>query len=181
MVSLYRAAGFRHVEYLPLAANPRRRHPMELDEQETARYGVEVSFVGSSMVGQAEALTQLYRKLTEESSQNEGGGAASPLDYGQIFSMALERQAGECDRYVIEEMFGGREAEGVPRNCVPDARGNGLLDRASWHRGGCGMRRRMQVLSRLEGFQVDLWGDEGWKGHLPETSPTADPPGISGS
>ncbi|MBP8644798.1 MAG: glycosyltransferase [Syntrophobacteraceae bacterium] len=166
-VSLYRAAGFRHVEYLPLAANPRRRYPMELDEQETGRYGAEVSFVGSSMVSQAEALTHLYRKLTEQSSRDEGAGAASPLDYGQIFSMALERQAGECDRYVIEEMFAGRDAEGVPRSCVPDSQGR-LVDLACCIGEVAASRRRMQVLSRLDGFQVDLWGDEGWKGHLPE-------------
>ncbi len=175
-VSLHRAAGFRRVEYLPLAANPRRRRPMPLDERETARYGAQVSFVGSSMAGQAEILARLYRDLTGQIAQSDGSTGSSASNYDQLFSRALDRQARECDRYVVEEMFAEREAGSVPRDCVLDSRGR-RVDLTRCIGEVAASRRRVQVLSRLQGFQVKLWGDEGWKGLLPESVTYCGPAG----
>ncbi len=61
-IGYYKECGYKNVEYLPLATNPRRRHPMRLSREEQERYGAPISFVGSSMVAQAQALRRLFEE-----------------------------------------------------------------------------------------------------------------------
>ncbi|MEA2700819.1 MAG: spore maturation protein CgeB, partial [Myxococcales bacterium] len=59
-VAAFRAAGFSHVTYLPLAADPGRRLPVALSSDERARYGAPVAFVGSSLAPQKEGFRQAF-------------------------------------------------------------------------------------------------------------------------
>lgn len=68
-VTHYLNAGFSKVEYLPLAANPKRRYPMLLSGEEQDKYGANLSFVGSSMASEADSLCRLYEQLTEKTAQ----------------------------------------------------------------------------------------------------------------
>ena len=52
-VEAFSKAGFKNVSYLPLAANPKVRHFMSLDENDINRYGAKISFVGASLLNQA--------------------------------------------------------------------------------------------------------------------------------
>ena len=54
----WRRAGFAPT-YLPLAADPQRRRPVDLSPQERARFGGPVAFVGSSGVGKTSLLNAL--------------------------------------------------------------------------------------------------------------------------
>jgi spore maturation protein CgeB len=50
---VYQAAGFPRTSYLPLAANPTRRFPVELEGEDREHYRAPVAFVGASMMEQA--------------------------------------------------------------------------------------------------------------------------------
>jgi len=168
-VTRFREAGFEHVEYLPLAANPRRRFPMELSDEEMEKYGADVSFAGSSMADQAEVLRQLYVQLT----QGRGFPAHpdSPIrDYACLWELALEKQGQNPDRYAVEEVF---EKHLPPGSWVTGDGEQRLVDLAVCAAETAASHRRSQALTTLSqlgnGSRVRVWGDDGWRGILPET------------
>ncbi len=167
-VARYREAGFAHVEYMPLATNPRRRRPLDLAASARLAYGADVSFVGSSMAGQAENLARLYASLTRNLHRRPHGtasGAPAP-DYRALWSLALERQEESPDEYVIGDLF----ARG---GIVPEENGR-LVDLSDCAGEIAASRRRVRILESLSplaiarGCTVKVWGDEGWRSRLPE-------------
>jgi len=167
-VAKFREAGFTNVEYLPLAANPKRRCPMTLSPEEIERYGADVSFAGSSMVGQAEVLSQLYQRLTK--NRQYPGMAGSPIrDFSHLRELALTEQAQRPDDYVIEAVF----REHLPQNAwVALDDEQRLVDLAVCTAESAASQRRAQALSRFSQFAQDarvaVWGDDGWRQIVPK-------------
>jgi spore maturation protein CgeB len=168
-VSRFREAGFKHVEYLPLATNPRRRFPMDLTHGEIEQYGADVSFAGSSMADQAEVLRQLFARMTER--RGFSANPSSPIrDYARLWDLALQKQKQNPDRYVVEEVF----KEHLPQGSWVTGDGeHRLVDLAACTAETTASQRRAQALSTLsqlgDGARVRVWGDGGWRRFLPET------------
>ncbi len=111
-VPLYRKAGFEKVEYLPLAANPRRRRPLTLSAADQERYGAPISFVGSSMKTQAQVLRHLFEKTCVLHGLNpkEARSLSRPVPGpdGRLVDLRLcmaEGEASEHRRRVVREIL----------------------------------------------------------------------------
>lgn len=110
-VPLYKEAGFEKVEYLPLAANPRRRRPLTLSAEDQERYGAPISFVGSSMKAQAQVLGRLFEETCVLHGLNpkEAQGLCRPVPGpdGRLVDLRLciaEGEASEHRRRVVREI-----------------------------------------------------------------------------
>lgn len=166
----FREAGFEHVEYLPLAANPKRRYPKDLSDEEADRWGADVSFAGSSMAAQAEALRQLYFQLTRDRSFPPSAKTDDPVrDYASLWDTAIASQSRNPDGYVIEELF----REYLPQSSwVAADEEERLVDLAVCTAETAASERRAQALNTLSqldsGFRIRVWGDEGWSRILPD-------------
>jgi spore maturation protein CgeB len=176
-VARFREAGFEHVEYLPLAANPRRRHPMNLSDEEITNYGADVSFAGSSMADQAEVLRQLYAQITQ--GRHFSANSRSMIrDYSYLWELAQEKQRQNPDHYVVEEVFG----EHLAKDSWVTADGKQrLVDLTVCAAETSASLRRAQALTALShlgnGSRVRVWGDDGWRKLLPETIQYSGPVG----
>lgn len=166
-VARFREAGFEHVEYLPLAANPGRRYPVELSAGEIERFGADVSFAGSSMVGQAETLRNLFNRLTKGRSLSLN--SESPIqDYASLWEHTVAKQTQNPDRYVVEEVFREHLTQGSWIIADDEQR---LVDLAVCVAESTASHRRARALSGLSqtgnGVRVRVWGDDGWQRILP--------------
>lgn len=151
----FQDAGFSNVEYLPLAANPKRRYPMALSDQEKGRYGADLSFVGSSMVCEAANLHELSKELAQKAAAEKclANDSNAPLDVLCAQTVHLER--GESY---------------LPKPCmVQDDQGR-LVDLGACIAETAASERRAHILSFLASKDHDLhvWGDPGWQKTLPE-------------
>ncbi len=154
----YRQAGFRHVEYLPLAANCRRRFPLQLSTEERRRYGADVAFVGDSMVGQSRELFDLFRSVCR-------ANGISVAD--RIWDDLVTAQELDPERDVAAEIW-RRWSQGRAgrRNfATPDGRLVDLVDCLAER----GASRYRVARVKCLGADVDLaiWGDEAWRNVLP--------------
>jgi spore maturation protein CgeB len=176
-VARFREAGFEHVEYLPLAANPRRRYPKDLNDEDFAKYGADVSFAGSSMTEQAEVLGQLFAQMTK--GKGFPANPNSPVhDYTSLWQLALTNQLHNPDRYVVEDVFN----QHLPLGSWVIGNGqNRLVDLVACTAETAASHRRAQALSTLaqlrNGATVRVWGDDGWCRLLPETIDYSGPVG----
>ncbi len=59
-VAAWRAAGFERARFLPLAADPEARAPVDLEPEERVRYAAPASFVGSSLVESAAVAQERF-------------------------------------------------------------------------------------------------------------------------
>lgn len=138
---LFSAAGFPEVEYLPLAANPARRRPVELTGEGQSRYGCEISFVGDSMVMQARRLMEKWRGM------NSGKGAEDGR--GGIATVAAHTCAND-------------EAKGL--QLAQDSEGR-WIDLTACRAEAAASRWRIRVIQELsrQPHLLKVWGDECWK------------------
>lgn len=194
-VAYFRAAGFPHTEYLPLAANPKRRHPVELTAEERERYGAEISFVGSSMVDQAATLFELYQGLAAGLRRNpEGPNSLKDVDAphrlpfsktddhenplpganrgtfrycDRLWELALEYQRRTPDQYLLEGFLERRGLGQAGSALVQDANGR-IVDLIQCMAEAAASERRLQILTSLPHEKLRVWGDENWRRILPE-------------
>jgi spore maturation protein CgeB len=164
-VTRYKEAGFRHVEYLPLGANPRRRFPMALSEAEKKKYEAHVSFVGSSMIDQAQSLSKLYDRLAEKLSPDSlmNGKLADCRAAGQHAPGGHGNMPGYDS---IDDIFPEHATPLDPERFVRDEQGR-LIDLAFCVWETAASRRRVRVVSNIEAPTVKVWGDQHWSGCLP--------------
>ena len=144
-VDQFRAAGFRKVTYLPLAADPRRRAPVALSAAERARYAAPVSFVGSSLVPQMESFRRAFVEAF-----------ASP-DAESVMRDVLAEQRRDLDRYIVPALLAARR---------PDlaAAEPGRLDQlARLLAEIAAADKRAAAVARLARHGIAVWGDEGWR------------------
>ena len=157
----FRAAGFDHVSYLPLATEPRRRTPVVLSSADRARYGAPVTFVGSSLVPQAEAFRRAF-VATFAAALSEAGLAlpAAPATAAlaeALMSDVLAEQRRDLSRYQVPALLALRRpdlARAVPRRL--DELGRLLAELAA-------ADKRAAAVQRLLAHDIAVWGDEGWR------------------
>ena len=144
---LWRRAGYPRVEYLPLAADPERRRPLESVD---ATYRAPMVFVGSSLVANADGCaTRFLRGLTE------GHGLHSDLAE-EVLRELVEHQVAHPERFDLPEVwatspFGeGKDAFGGedPVMLVAEVAAS---------------RARLDDARALVGQGLTVWGDEGWR------------------
>lgn len=152
----FRSAGFKKVEYLPLATNPERRFPSDLSAADREKYGSPLSFVGSSMVAQAGSFRQIflqqyksYRGETPEAIQ-EGNGLLEQI-------LALQRQDFSICR--VPELLEHHFSDFM-----------GYLSRSGFSHDPfmlvaeiAAAEKRINYIANLSRLGVKVWGDEGWR------------------
>ena len=155
-VELFEAAGFAHVEYLPLAADTDRRRPLELTAEERAEYGAPVSYVGASMA--AEGL-EFRQRFVERYAGWAARTGADPTGGTELLGNVLAAQRKDLSRYrVVEalEAFGG--------SFLRDERaGDNIEDPAMLIAEIAAAEKRLTYVANLASFGVVVWGDAGWK------------------
>jgi spore maturation protein CgeB len=150
----YRDAGFPRVEYLPLAANCERRHPVELDSTESDRYSNPISFVGNSMTALGNQHRQRFVELYKAWS-----GDGSEDDATTVIAAVLELQAADRSRYLIPEVVQehlGAFSEAMMAN-DPSEHPIILLGEMA------AADKRLTFIADLGQVDIAVWGDEGWK------------------
>jgi spore maturation protein CgeB len=149
-VEEYRAAGFRNVQYLPLAADPERRRPVELTEDEQ-RYRAPVSIVAASMVPE---VPLHERSFLDAWRWYRGGDARAEVEGARVLERVLEEQAQDDSHYRVPEIL---------ERGWPDffhAAGPGAIRAAAEVAAAL---KRLSCGRRLARFGVRIWGDEGWR------------------
>ncbi|MEJ5349308.1 MAG: glycosyltransferase [Desulfosoma sp.] len=108
----YKESGYQAVEYLPLATNPRRRYPMMLSKEELERYEAPISFVGSSMLAQAQTLRRLFEEtcLLHGLNPEEATNLSRPVPGhdGRLLDLGLcaaEEKASAHRRRIVGEVL----------------------------------------------------------------------------
>ena len=152
-IDLFFRAGFINVYYHPLGANPQRRFPVFLRDDEKEKYTGGVSFVGASMVYQSQVLFARFLTLC----------SAFGLDARQCVDRAnriLDEQrrdfSGFCIPALLKEYFPELYADSLK---LQSFRVNPVMLLGEI----AASEKRLFYLKALEGFSVSLWGDAGWQ------------------
>ncbi|MCA9001604.1 MAG: glycosyltransferase, partial [Planctomycetes bacterium] len=145
-------AGFEHVQYMPLAADPHKRFPRELTGEQVERYAASVSFVGASMVDHAAPFQQAFL------SGFQSWCGAEPSVGQQVMQRVLGFQRQDFSRYVIPETLdqlcpGFRTGE-VERGAIDPAHYLGEVAAAE---------KRLNYVAALAQHGASVWGDGGWQ------------------
>jgi spore maturation protein CgeB len=155
-LSDFRRAGFTLVEYLPLAANPDKRVPLKLSNEECARFSAPLSFVGSSMMSQA---TKNRERFLSQYQAFRANAADAHAEGERILEELLAEQRRDFFRFVLPasvnkplaEFARFRIASGFPEDLVL------LLGEIA------AAERRLALIAQLGHFGIHVWGDEGWR------------------
>lgn len=146
----YRAAGFVHVEYLPLAAPLQRRRPLELDAEQRARYGAPVTFVGASQV---QAAAALRKRLDQRYARFAGEGALPDFQAQCNELLGIQSRAGG---WILPTLFAERFEEFLASQPADDEEPVRLLaEQAS-------SERRRAILASLAEEGIAIYGDKGF-------------------
>jgi hypothetical protein len=151
----FRRAGFRHVEYLPLASDPRKRLPMALSDQEAEKYTSPLSFVGSSMIHQANAFRDIFLTQYRVCS---GGSQEAAEEGKRLLEQVLSRQRQDFSAYRIPQLLVEYFSDFVE-----------FLNRSGPHDpfmlAGeiAAAEKRINTIANLGDLGMKVWGDEGWK------------------
>jgi hypothetical protein len=144
-VAEFKAAGFPHVEYLPLAANPLRRAPPARTPEETATYGVPVAFVGASLRDQVVRHRATLARL-----------APNAPDLDARLARVLEAQARDTSRYLVPELFAQHLGD------LGLAQRAGHTDPVQVVGELAAADHRLTLIRALGSRGVHAWGDEGF-------------------
>jgi len=148
-------AGFQNVSYLPLAANPLKRRPLELTPEEKARYGAQVSFVGQSLATEANNNHNQFMAAYGQWS----GEPDAIQDCAVKLHDVLHTQRQDVTQYLLpellEEHFGPFLAHW--RKTYTH------LDPVTVIAEVAAMEKRMTVLASLRQYNPAVWGDAGWE------------------
>jgi hypothetical protein len=156
-VPVFAEAGFPNASYLPLAANPVRRSPPDLDATEAAHYRAPLAFVGASMRAQSNLLRD---RLIAEYCLWRGG---SPSDARR-----------DCCRHLEALQQGHRDDFSCSR--VATLLGEIMPDFMAAMRGKPGKPdpvvlasemiaadKRLFYVSSLGALGIHVWGDAAWQ------------------
>ncbi len=155
-VELFVAAGFEHVEYLPLAADTDRRRPVELTPAAREEYGAPVSYVGASMVAEGLEFRQRFVARHARWAATKG---ADPSGGAELLGKVLAVQRGDPSRYRVVESL-----EELGGSFLPDERaGEDREDPAMLVAEIAASEKRLTYVANLALFGVVVWGDAGWK------------------
>jgi len=150
-VECFRRAGFANVEYLPLAADPSRRQPLELSPGERTTYGSSVSFVGASLMENVVEFQASFLRQVELWRPESGD-----LGRAALFEVVRGQRA-DFSTYLVPELL---EAQlgGFRAHCL----GQGQPDPALLIAEVCAAEKRLNYVAELAGHGMAVWGDQGW-------------------
>jgi len=154
LVTDLRALGFENVEYLPLAADTELRQPGALTDDERERYAAPISFVGTSLLANAESYVQQFCADLVRFADETG----APVDVMSTLEALLVDQRGQPDEWRIETTL----ADLVPDFSDWSCRVIGERDPAILLGEFAAAERRLSMVASLAEFGIQAWGDEGW-------------------
>ena len=158
-VEAYRRAGYGHVDYLPLAADPAVRRELELTAEERERYGAPVSFVGNSMLSGVDG----FRARFLEQHARWRGSRAGAVD-AAFLERLLAAQRAEGSRFVVPSLLDA-EAPGFRESALAAA---DAPDPAMLAGEIAAAERRLTYAANLASFGIRVWGDAGWRAIVPQ-------------
>lgn len=151
-VESFERAGFERVEYLPLAADSRRRRPLELDDEERARYGAPVTFVGNSLMHNVRAYIEGFARRVADFDPSLRESAPA------IAAELVAQQREDLDRFILPELVDARlpglRAQGEERGLPDPALLLGEVSAAE---------KRLNLVAELAPLGIEVWGDGGWE------------------
>ncbi len=151
-VQAFRDAGFPHVEYLPLAANPARRHPMPLDPLESLRFGGgRPTYVGTSIAQQIPDCEAAFAAAVHD--------LAPPARAHVWLQQALAAQAAAGNQPALPGALDAQEPGLGARKAALTA----AAEIAAAH-------KRLRYVAGLGDLGMWVWGDEGWR-HMDAITP----------
>ena len=155
-VSEFVSAGFKNVEHLILASDTEKMSPQQLSPEEQDTYGAPLSFVGSSMVGQA----KIFREIFLSHYKAYKGEASNAIEEGKrLLDQVLGAQRSNFSTYVIPELL--REYFGDFIDYViglPNAHDPFMLVGEI-----VAAEKRINYIANLGRLGLKVWGDEGWQ------------------
>jgi spore maturation protein CgeB len=154
-VERFRAAGFPHVNYTPLAANTVRRSP----GSGSYPSGPELCFVGASMVDQAHRFKQTF---LDAWTSHFGGQEGARIQGEKMLDAILAAQRSRPREYVIPQLL-QRHLERFIDAVTPQLADDPVAMVAEM----AAAERRLNVIARLGGAGIHVWGDPGWKLTVP--------------
>ncbi len=155
-VEAFRAAGFEHVEYLPLAANVERRAPAELSPDDQARYGAPVSFVGSSLT---ERVPVFLAEFGARYRAFKGGVDGAEQEARAIVDHVLAQQRETPDEYRVPELLRAH----CPEFLDDAARDASQHDPVQIVAELAAAEKRLFAVAGLGRHGIRVWGDAGWR------------------
>lgn len=186
-VAAFKAAGFDNAEYLPLAASPSRRRPEWIAgcAGDGCR-GNRVSFVGSSMRGEAEKcladLSDMWDRFSAAppaptdtvSGCPTGGGGSGKSQFALALDEAFCTQRENWFDFTLPEgmeermpgflAWAASRVYADPAGLSVDETGRRACDPVRLAAEIAAMEKRRSVVSSLAKFGVEVWGDTGWDG-----------------
>ncbi len=154
--AVFEAAGFEHTDYLPLAANPERRKPLELSPEERERYAAPISFVGASMVAQG----QLFREelMAAYAVWSEGDPEVGVETCEAALDAILGEQREDFSTYRIPDLARKHLGDFLRtfREAIPDKDPDILIGEMA------AADKRIVYVSNLGPAGIQVWGDEAW-------------------
>jgi len=148
-VGRFQAAGFRHVQYMPLAANTDRRGPGKVPPGTAALD--QVCFVGASMLDQAQHFQAL---LADAWSRHFGDAQAGMETLGRVLSAQRELGGQYCIPGLVRAHMADLALiaqEAVSHNVTAMVAEIAAAE------------RRLNVVAGLGSVGIHVWGDAGWK------------------
>ena len=158
-VGAWRAAGFTHVEHLPLAADPELRRPLERTQAERSRWHAPLAHVGSSMVENARACRE---RLLEHWAAWRGAGVR-PADLAPVLAGLLAEQRRDFARFRVPELLEAL-APGMRTAVLSEP---GAEDPAVLAGEIAASEKRLNWAARLAMSGLAVWGDAGWRAVVP--------------
>jgi spore maturation protein CgeB len=154
-VAHYHEAGFKNVSYMPLAADPKKRAPLDLDEADRNRYAAPLSFVGASMV--SEALTFRKRFINLYAAWC-GKGVEGKKEGGRLLDEVLALQRRDFSRFVLDQLLDQRLSRFISDSKQFSPTYNPLMLAAEIS----ASEKRLTYVANLAKLGVVVWGDRGW-------------------
>lgn len=151
-VQAFRNAGFPNVAYLPLAANPTRRSPMQLDQAERDRFGGQrPTYVGTSIAQQIPSCEAAFAAAVHD---------VTPPARAQVWlQQALAAQAAAGNQPVLQSALEAQHPGLGARVAALTA----AAEIAAAH-------KRLRYVAGLGDLGMWVWGDEGWR-HMDAFTP----------
>jgi len=155
-VQEYLLSGFTHVEHLPVATDPEKRCPPALSSFDLQKYGAPLSFVGSSMVEQANLFRDIFLSYYAdyrghlEGAQEEGKTLLDEL---------LAHQRLDYSNYLLPDLLHQYSPEFLDYLLsLPEAHDPFMLIGEI-----AASEKRVRYLSRMGCMGLRVWGDSGWR------------------
>jgi spore maturation protein CgeB len=154
LAGTWRAAGYANATYMPLAADTEVRNVIEFTAEKRAQYAAPISFVGASMLENAERLQRHFLEL----HQKWRGGSGFQEEGRALLTAVLGEQRQHTARFVLPEALEER-APGF--RAWADAQ-PGHEDPALLAGEVVASEKRLTTVANLGELGVHVWGDRGW-------------------